>query len=754
MLLCLLSSSIPQGYDHIHLFDSSLSTVKRFDRSASFLTYEVPSPFSPEGEVTPGAAMKRAQSAVMTRGFNTPAELMNARATSLQMPGANRTAYMDAISSRKNINPDLTADDNLADEADDNLDENDDLVDGVDNAAVVVDDYNIDDLLDNDYPISELTSRSNSLQLAARNSKRLVSESEDVIPPGLIFSKTQNAVDAEDEPEPESENVEEIDGFDVDDMPEIMEMTFKQKDRNTVTFKNDSDDEHKDRSSSLDKMKSIPSKVPFQRQAAIQLDKDEKAVHESALNSSTKGSSVSIRKSTEQSEQNLNLNRSLFDQTPVDNKESNRKVSYTKYPDIKYDTNLPERPIQESSSPITTASSTPKKEIKSPSRKLIPVASKEEKLNGNTCTQSGNGATPAYKMSEEDDATEEFVYVDSDKYANDSPDESTDSFHDLVSVGSNNSRHDHNGKVRSARFTRKTVDSSDASTPYSRDADQSWMLSTGKAMGTAVDDSPNNLIMMEGIVQNTPLVATATKEGPKSTIVPTQPKSAAKPSDVINKKSVDTFIASVLNGDATFAMHILSGNNGISETRLKAWLKVLEERSTAPNQLLLKCCNNMATLKQPVEILVLILDTLGADVFAIDDAGNTPLHFAVGESDPLIFEALLERGADVLERNSAGDCPLGLSLSNNDEKLLNIFISKNGLNKLIESNDVIGLKMFAHTLILAGYPTIVSGLLKKGVIKITVKEATKLLSQCSGNFDTMHEPVETFELLESLGAVL
>ena len=34
------------------------------------------------------------------------------------------------------------------------------------------------------------------------------------------------------------------------------------------------------------------------------------------------------------------------------------------------------------------------------------------------------------------------------------------------------------------------------------------------------------------------------------------------------------------------------------------------------------------------------------------------------------------------------------------------------------------------------------------------EDATELLSSCSGNFEAMKEPVETFELLESLGAKL
>lgn len=62
------------------------------------------------------------------------------------------------------------------------------------------------------------------------------------------------------------------------------------------------------------------------------------------------------------------------------------------------------------------------------------------------------------------------------------------------------------------------------------------------------------------------------------------------------------------------------------------------------------------------------------------------------------------------------------------------------------------IKRFVTGLILVGYGVKAAQILATGQVGYTVEEATELLSSCSGNFEQMHEPMETFELLERLGA--
>jgi len=62
------------------------------------------------------------------------------------------------------------------------------------------------------------------------------------------------------------------------------------------------------------------------------------------------------------------------------------------------------------------------------------------------------------------------------------------------------------------------------------------------------------------------------------------------------------------------------------------------------------------------------------------------------------------------------------------------------------------IKRYVTGLILVGYGIKAGQIISTGHVEYTPDEATELLSSCSGNFSQMHEPMETFELLERLGA--
>ena len=53
----------------------------------------------------------------------------------------------------------------------------------------------------------------------------------------------------------------------------------------------------------------------------------------------------------------------------------------------------------------------------------------------------------------------------------------------------------------------------------------------------------------------------------------------------------------------------------------------------------------------------------GADVNAVNELGNTALHFAVLQDEPVIVYLLLEAGADVSVKNKYGETPMGLGTS-------------------------------------------------------------------------------------------
>ena len=80
------------------------------------------------------------------------------------------------------------------------------------------------------------------------------------------------------------------------------------------------------------------------------------------------------------------------------------------------------------------------------------------------------------------------------------------------------------------------------------------------------------------------------------------------------------------------------------------------------------------------------------------------------------------------------------------------WLSIGGEIKLKETKNELLINKYVACLILGGYGTRALSLIKSGDAHITPNEATALFSICHGNFENMKEPVETFELLEYLGA--
>jgi hypothetical protein len=172
---------------------------------------------------------------------------------------------------------------------------------------------------------------------------------------------------------------------------------------------------------------------------------------------------------------------------------------------------------------------------------------------------------------------------------------------------------------------------------------------------------------------------------------------------------------------------------------------ITSEEATA---LLLKCCNtDPEEIKEPLETIVLLVDLLGADVNARDADGMTPLHSLF--SQPLLGRFILSRGGDVLAKNADGDSVLDLCAEYGYDWILPAFEARGEEEKLLENPS--RAKDYAISLITKwGMGGKVAEMLADDLVVITADEALEMLDTLQGRFDELKQPIETFELLESL----
>eukprot|EP01036_Dinobryon_divergens_P022653 gene22653-30933_t len=169
-----------------------------------------------------------------------------------------------------------------------------------------------------------------------------------------------------------------------------------------------------------------------------------------------------------------------------------------------------------------------------------------------------------------------------------------------------------------------------------------------------------------------------------------------------------------------------------------------------PTQLLLHYSGDASLLSNPWNTFAILIDMLNADVNTTDANGRTPLHHMIMQ--PEIGSLLLVRGANILLCDDSGMCPLSLSLNHSQDWLLNNFEACGREAYLLEQGSSDELFRYTTYLILAGYSTKARNVIELGRVVITADDATALMSSCMGNFENMKEPVETYELLEALGA--
>jgi ankyrin repeat protein len=71
----------------------------------------------------------------------------------------------------------------------------------------------------------------------------------------------------------------------------------------------------------------------------------------------------------------------------------------------------------------------------------------------------------------------------------------------------------------------------------------------------------------------------------------------------------------------------------------------------------------------------LLLDS-DAEVNALDDTKNTPLHDACSDTDRQTLRLLIERGADIHARNAQGEMPIHVAVSKRNLNAVKVLVGK------------------------------------------------------------------------------
>ena len=162
---------------------------------------------------------------------------------------------------------------------------------------------------------------------------------------------------------------------------------------------------------------------------------------------------------------------------------------------------------------------------------------------------------------------------------------------------------------------------------------------------------------------------------------------------------------------------------------------------------LLQCVDDPESLKEPLETLIVLVDTLGADVNAVDASHDGRTVLAAVFNVPLMGRILLMRGADPLMCDSHGsDSALQLCLEYDCDWML----SAMDACKFADSLKIDRLKEYCRQFIMGGYGSRVQRYSEKA--GFTPDEATELMVSCKDRFQDMADPMGTFEALEKLGA--
>jgi hypothetical protein len=162
--------------------------------------------------------------------------------------------------------------------------------------------------------------------------------------------------------------------------------------------------------------------------------------------------------------------------------------------------------------------------------------------------------------------------------------------------------------------------------------------------------------------------------------------------------------------------------------------------------------NDIPLLNQ--SILFLFDEKMIPDINLKNSKGESLLQVIVLQDNEYLGRELIHRGADILMMDKDGLCPLSISLTYHFDWLADEFMNCGREIKLLTQGTMEMKFQYFTFFILTGYSEKAYQIIENEYLTITPEEATDLMNSCRGNFENMKNPVETFELLESLGATV
>jgi hypothetical protein len=162
--------------------------------------------------------------------------------------------------------------------------------------------------------------------------------------------------------------------------------------------------------------------------------------------------------------------------------------------------------------------------------------------------------------------------------------------------------------------------------------------------------------------------------------------------------------------------------------------------------LLARCADNPDVLKEPLDIFLLLVDELGADVNAEDSTGKSILQMLV--TDEILGTYLVRRGADVLHGKHYSACALYQSFEYGMDWLFDSFVELQEGQLLQSGSDVKKLR-YVMCLCMGGYGSRAKRIYTEYRLHIESSVVSGLLDACQGNWDNLKEPEETISFLDS-----
>ena len=167
--------------------------------------------------------------------------------------------------------------------------------------------------------------------------------------------------------------------------------------------------------------------------------------------------------------------------------------------------------------------------------------------------------------------------------------------------------------------------------------------------------------------------------------------------------------------------------------------------------ILLHCAEDPDSLAEPLETLRVLVGELGAEVDPTTDDGKTALLLLCFNADLGSF--LVNAGADVLRDDCEGSNALQTTFEYGIEYMLETFVSCGREEILLQSGSDEDKNKYLCVLIFGGHASKAQALLKDNRVPPIDPEALpELLEVFKSNMESWHEPVDTYELLESWGA--